>query len=51
MTTAPKFIESEYFVPEFNNWHLKDGAPAEVKKEFEEYMRQQEKINNSGEDL
>lgn len=34
----PKFIDSPYFVMEENNWHLKDGAPAEVVKEFNEYM-------------
>ena len=36
---APKFIDSPYFVPEPGNWHLKPGAPEEVVKEFEEYMK------------
>lgn len=34
----PKFFESEFFVMEVFNWHLKDGAPEDVKKEFEDYM-------------
>ena len=40
MTTMriPKFIDSPYFVMEMDNWHLKDGAPAEVVREFNEYM-------------
>ena len=33
----PKFLDSPYFVPEPDNWHLKEGAPEDVKKEFEEY--------------
>jgi len=31
-------MDSEYFVPEFDNWHLKPGAPDDVKKEFAEWM-------------
>ena len=34
----PDFADSPYFVPEPDNWHLKEGAPEEVQKEFEEYM-------------
>lgn len=34
----PDFVTSEYFVPEVDNWHLKEGAPEEVKKEFDEWM-------------
>ena len=34
----PNFFMSEYFVPEVDNWHLKDGAPDDVRREFEEYM-------------
>ena len=34
----PEFLDSPYFVPEVDNWHLKPGAPEEVVKEFEEYM-------------
>jgi hypothetical protein len=36
----PNFINSPFFVPEPDNWHLKEGAPEEVKKEFEEFMRE-----------
>lgn len=36
---APKFIDSPYFVDEPGNWHLKPGAPEEVVKEFEAYMK------------
>ena len=36
--TAPKFINSPYFVMEADNWHLKPGAPQEVVEEFEEFM-------------
>lgn len=35
----PSFLNSEYFVPEPDNWHLKKGAPKELQKEFEEYMK------------
>lgn len=34
----PDFFTSPYFVPEPDNWHLKDDAPEDVRKEFEEYM-------------
>ena len=40
----PKFMDSPYFVPEFNNWHLLPGAPEEVVKEFEEFK---EKVSSS----
>lgn len=36
----PKFIDSSYFVEEYGNWHLLDNAPEEVKKEFEQYMKE-----------
>ena len=41
MTTMlkPKFIDSPYFVMEVDNWHLKDDAPDEVVKEFNQYMK------------
>ena len=38
--SKPKFMDSPYFVMEFGNWHLKDGAPADVVKEFNDYMNQ-----------
>lgn len=34
----PDFIDSEYFYVDDDGWHLKDGAPEDVKKEFKEYM-------------
>lgn len=37
--TTPKFYDSPYFVDEPGNWHLKPGAPKEVVKEFEDYMK------------
>ena len=38
--SKPKFMDSPDFVMEFGNWHLKDGAPADVVKEFNDYMNQ-----------
>jgi len=35
----PSFLDSPYFVAEPGNWHLLPGAPEEVVKEFEEYMK------------
>lgn len=40
MMDLPSFIDSPFFVMEDENWHLLDGAPEELVKEFEEYMRQ-----------
>lgn len=34
----PDFIDSPYFIMEFDNWHLLPDAPAEVVKEFDEWM-------------
>ena len=36
--SRPKFMDSPYFVMEEDNWHLKEGAPAETVKEFNEFM-------------
>lgn len=44
----PKFVDSPYFVPEEDNWHLKPGAPPEVVKEFEEFMAEYEKQEAEG---
>ena len=38
--SRPKFMDSPYFVMEEDNWHLKEGAPAEVVKEFNEFMQE-----------
>ena len=42
------FTNSPYFVPEDGNWHLKEGAPEEVKREFEEYMKYEEELKKLG---
>ena len=44
----PNFVDSPYFVPEEDNWHLKPGAPPEVVKEFEEFMSEYEKQEKEG---
>ena len=41
----PSFFDSPYFVMETDNWHLKENAPEELKKEFHEYMSEPIKIN------
>ena len=49
MSTAKlKFVDSPYFVPEEDNWHLKEGAPEEVVKEFEEYMKYSKEQEDRG---
>lgn len=35
----PKFYDSTYFVDEPGNWHLKDGAPDDIREEFDRYMK------------
>ena len=40
----PKFFTSEWFVDEPGNWHLKEGAPEEIVKEFEAFMTKDEDI-------
>jgi len=42
MTTMikPAFFDSPYFVAEVDNWHLKEGAPKDVVREFEQYMQE-----------
>ncbi|MEI7847635.1 MAG: hypothetical protein WCK35_17665 [Chloroflexota bacterium] len=35
---VPVFINSPYFIDEFDNWHLTDDAPEDVIREFIEYM-------------
>lgn len=47
-TTKLKFTESPYFVPEEDNWHLKEGAPEDVVKEFEEYMKYSKDLEDKG---
>lgn len=47
----PKFVDSPYFVMEDENWHLKEGAPEDVKKEFEEYMEYEKEMEKRGIDI
>lgn len=37
---VPNFFTSEYFVPEPDNWHLKEDAPQELKDEFKAWMEE-----------
>lgn len=48
MTQEPNFVNSPYFVNESGNWHLKEGAPEEVVKEFEEYMQYTKELEERG---
>lgn len=49
MSTAEMdFAKSTHFVPEDGNWHLKEGAPEEIKKEFEEYMEYSKECEKKG---
>jgi hypothetical protein len=43
-TVRPMFMDSPYFVADVDNWYIKDDAPIEIKKEFEEYEKE---YNNS----
>lgn len=45
--TRPDFLDSPYFVGETDNWHLKEGAPESVRKEFEDYMNHPDCIDVS----
>lgn len=47
-TNRPKFLDSPYFIKEENNWHLQDGAPEQVRKEFEEYMQYKKELEERG---
>ena len=47
-TMKMDFVDSPYFVPEDENWHLKEDAPEDVKKEFEEYMEYSKKLEEKG---
>ena len=44
----PDFVDSPYFVAEEDNWHLKEGAPEDIKKEFEEYMEYKKSLEERG---
>lgn len=36
----PEFFTSEWFVPEPDNWHLKEGAPKELQDQFDAWMKE-----------
>ena len=40
----PSFFTSPYFVPEPDNWHLKPDAPEDLKAEFAEWQKRQQKL-------
>jgi hypothetical protein len=44
----PEFTKSSYFVDEPGNWHLKPGAPNQLKEEFETYMASLETEHEAG---
>lgn len=44
-SSRPNFLDSEYFVDEPGNWHIKKGAPQEVINEFNEFMQGDEADN------
>lgn len=39
-----RFMDSPFFVDEPGNWHLKEGAPEEVVREFEDFMAARKKL-------
>ena len=41
----PNFFTSEWFVPETDNWHLKEGAPQEIVNEFNQWMKERTEEN------
>jgi len=44
----PEFTNSSFFVDEPGNWHLKPGAPKELKAELENYLSSLENIDEPG---
>ena len=44
----PNFVDDPHFYVDENGFHLKDGAPESVKKEFEEYMEYKEELKKKG---
>ena len=48
---TPKFAESPFFVAKDGNWHLKEGAPEEVIKEFNEYLEYEKMLEERGIDV
>lgn len=46
--TRPNFMKSPYFIEEPGNWHLKQGAPKELQKELEGYLKSLEDDDDPG---
>ena len=46
--TAPKFINSPYFYIDEDGFHLKNGAPIEITKEFEQFMKESKEAEEKG---
>lgn len=45
--STPKFINSTYLIIDEKGWRLKEDAPDELKKEFDEYMKSLEMVNEA----
>ena len=48
MVSKPEFIDSPFFYTDDEGFHLKDGAPPEVVKEFNEFMEEYEEAEKRG---
>lgn len=46
IVSSPDFIDSPYLIIDEKGWRLKEDAPEDLKKEFEEFMKSIEKINS-----
>jgi len=44
----PAFMQSEWFVKEPDNWYLKDDAPEEIRKEYEEWKAEEDQAAEEG---
>lgn len=43
IVSAPDFINSPYLIIDEKGWRLKEDAPEDLKKQFEEFMKSIEK--------
>ncbi len=46
--SRPNFIDSPYFYEDDSGFHLKEGAPEEVQKEFDQYMESERLAKEQG---
>lgn len=44
MEMKPSFWDSPYFHADTDHWWMDDKAPKKLKKEFEEYMKEEEEL-------